>query len=162
MDQVIISASIKRDEGDIFVKPICDLFKIDYENQLKRIKKDPLLSKLASKKTATLQFGDNFERICLPERGFFRWVQLINPTLVQEDIRVHFLDFQINLFDYFFNKAVISHTEQIQYTRLKKMERLYGLIGREIQSLKKKVDSSIDKRFSIQYSLQKELDGSFE
>ena len=63
-------------EGDqIFVKPLCDFFKIDYQNQVERIRNDSILANSYGKNRNKMVFGDNYPRVSLDKKGFIRWIQ---------------------------------------------------------------------------------------
>lgn len=48
--------------GDcIFIKPFCDFFQINYDNQCRKIKSSPLLQRSAGKNTDKFLFGDERE-----------------------------------------------------------------------------------------------------
>jgi hypothetical protein len=137
-----------RYSGDsIFVKPICDFFQIDYENQLKRINKDPILSKLALKKTSITQFGDGFGRITLPKKGFIRWIQLINPQLVQVNLRDKLIEYQTSVFDFLYGYIEREEEIKVKYRRLYKLKRLKTRINTEIGKMEDDIQEYLQGKF---------------
>ena len=92
-----------KSEGDIiFVKPLCDFFKINYDNQAERIKNDQILSNCTGKKPFKTLFGDNYPRVYLDKKGFVRWIQIINPSILQDGLRERFIQYQSDIFDYLY------------------------------------------------------------
>ena len=78
----VFDETIIREEGYIFIKPLCDFFGINPENQGDRIKSDPILAKSSLKKPMKTTNSNNYPRICLDKKGFVRWIQIINPNIV--------------------------------------------------------------------------------
>lgn len=103
-------------DGDWFVKPICDFFKIDYENQVKRINRDKICQTDTGKKADESVFGDNIPRLTLQDRGFSRWIQIINPSIVAGELREKFELFQANIFQYLWSgsEARLAQLENIR------------------------------------------------
>jgi len=99
------NATIKTEGDYIFVKPVCDFFNIEYNNQVERIKVDSILSTCFGKKSNSLIFGDNYQRIYLTRKGFVRWIQLINPSLIPEELQERFVKYQADIFDFMFGTA---------------------------------------------------------
>lgn len=101
----IFNRTIKTDDEYIFVKPLCDFFQIDYENQVDKIRNDAILSLQSVKKPNEKLFGENRPRICLSKKGFIRWIQLINPKTLPEKLQVLFMEYQTDIFDFFYGTA---------------------------------------------------------
>lgn len=99
------NATIKTEGDNIFVKPVCDFFNLEYNNQVERIKVDSILSICFGKKSNSLIFGDNYQRIYLTRKGFVRWIQLINPSLIPEELQERFVKYQADIFDFMFGTA---------------------------------------------------------
>ena len=72
----MFNQTVKYEQEYIWLKPVCDFFKINYENQTRKIKNDPILANQSTKKSNSLMFGDKYPRILLTKKGFIRWVQL--------------------------------------------------------------------------------------
>ena len=75
----LFESTVVKKEDYIFIKPLCDFFGIDYDNQVKKINKDQILKNETSKKTCENLFGDKRPRLSVSNRGFIRWIQLIPP-----------------------------------------------------------------------------------
>ncbi len=131
----MFDSTIKYGDGEIFVKPLCDYFGIQYDNQLRRIKTDPILKTSAGKFTSMLLFGDERPRVTLTPYGFLRWIQLLNPQVVQADKRDLLLEYQTLIFDRLFGSLQSRRDIEVANMRLNKLSRLYSKIGNEIQSL---------------------------
>lgn len=101
----IFNRTIKTDDEYIFVKPLCDFFQIEYKNQVEKIRTDPILANSFGKKPKISLFGDNYPRVCLTKKGFVRWIQLINPTTLPEELRTKFIQYQTDIFDFFYGTA---------------------------------------------------------
>ncbi len=133
-DLIIFESTIRKIDGLIFIKPLCDFFHIDYDNQVKRIGKDPILKNQTSKKTDKSLFGDKIPRLAVSKRGFVRWIQIINPQIVQVSLRKKFIDYQIRIFDYLYSSSIERDDQAAKdYVRLLKLKKLYSVIGNEIQ-----------------------------
>lgn len=85
-------------EGNWFVKPICDFFKIDYDNQVKNIKNDRICQTGTGKKTDETVFGDKRDHLTLSTKTVLRWIQTVNPSIIDGQIRDKFIEFQSNIF----------------------------------------------------------------
>jgi len=136
----------------IFVQPLCDFFKINEQNQYRNIKKDPILQNQWTKKSDELLFGDNYPRFCLTKKGFIRWIQIINPNTINPNLYKQFISYQILVFDYIYGSTLEKEQAKVDYTRLRKLKRLYGIIGREIQKTQGNVTNYLDNTF-IQHKL---------
>lgn len=97
--------TVKTDGDEVFIRPVCDFFKIDYDNQVVRIKNDPILSIQTGKKPFEMLFGDNRPRVFLSKKGFIRWIQLINPKTLPQEMREKFIQYQTGIFDFFYGTA---------------------------------------------------------
>jgi hypothetical protein len=91
----------------IFIQPLCDFFEINRENQQRIIKNDAILSNHSTKKSNEFLFGDNYPRTCLTKKGFIRWIQILNVTIVREDLKDKLIEYQTMIFDYLYGEAVI-------------------------------------------------------
>jgi len=106
----------------IFIHPVCEIFEIDSKNQYKIIKNDPILSNQGGKKTASLLFGDNYLRVFLTRKGFIRWIQLLNPNIVREDLREKLIQYQTNIFDYIYGEALVPNIKREHEIELRQRE----------------------------------------
>lgn len=152
--------TIKYHGNDIWIKPFCDFFGISYKWQVEVLKKDHILSSMVRKNWNEILFGDKRERILLPKKGFIRWIQLINPKIVKEELRRKFKQFQELIFDYLYGSVEDEQQIRFHYNRLHKLERLYGIIGNEIKHTKKILAQYLNSRYtqmSINFIEQKRL-----
>lgn len=101
----LLDQTIKQDEDSVFVKPFCIFFGIDYDNQLKIIKKNYFLQTSVSKKTSMLLFGDKRERLTLQKEGFLVWVLQVKPQIVHPNLTDKLKIVQKNILHYLTNKA---------------------------------------------------------
>lgn len=136
--------AVQMHDGQIWVKPMCDFFEIDVRNQHKKIKNDPILSNLVGKNTPVFGELDKNGRILLTKKGFLRWVQIINPNIIPKQRREQFIYFQSMVFDYLFGNMDEKEQKRMEYARLKKLKRVYGKIGNEINRLNQKIGKYLD------------------
>lgn len=73
----MFSQAVKYESDYIWLKPVCDFFQINYENQTRKIKNDLILANQSTKKSNSLLFGDNYPRILFTKPAFIK-KQLIN------------------------------------------------------------------------------------
>jgi len=112
-DIQIFQQTILRDEKDyIFIQAICDFFEINVENQSRFIKNDIILANESTKKSNNFVFGDNRQRLCLTKKGFFRWIQLLNPNIVREDLKEKLTYYQSAIFEYLYGERVMPNLER--------------------------------------------------
>jgi len=124
-----------------------EFFGISYEHAFRRIKKDEILKTETIKKSCEIIFGDKRERVCLTKKGFIRWIQLLNGTLVRPELQAALIEYQRFIFDYLYGDATCQDQAKIDYVRLKKLKRLYGVIGREIQLVQGNLTNYMDNTF---------------
>lgn len=147
---------------NIWVKPVCEFFELDVQNQYTKIKKDPILGKLygknntdfekngnlVGKNTPDLGEIDNNGRILLSKKGFLRWVQIINANTIKEVLREKFISYQTLVFDYLYGSAEDEEQIKVHYNRMQKLERLYSKIGTEIKREKAIVATFLNDRYT--------------
>ena len=148
----MFNQTIQYQGNDIWIKPVCDFFEINYENQTRKVKKDNILSKQSTKKSSSLMFSDNYPRILLTKKGFVRWIQLINPQTIKETLREKFSQFQDLVFDFLYGSVEDEAQTSFHYTRLRKLEKLYSKIGTEIKREKKALTKCLNGKY-LQLSL---------
>ena len=134
-------------KNHIAVKPFCTFFGLDFQNQVERIKRDPVLNQLYGNFRTVGSDSKQREMFCLSKRGFVRWIDRINPQNVDEFLREKFIQYQILIDDYLYGSEEENQKIKIDYVRLKKLKRLYSLIGREIQRYESNVKLYMDARF---------------
>jgi len=150
---VMFERTVKYSNDVIFIKPLCDLFNISYENQCRVISNDEILQTSSTKKSDKMLFGDKRERVCLTKKGFIRWIQLINPQIVQVSLKENFIKYQILIFDYLYGNVEKEDLLKIKYARLKKLKSLYGKIGYEIQQCQLELNGYVEERLGGQKKL---------
>jgi hypothetical protein len=151
----MFSNTIKYDDNTwIWVKPVCDFFKINYENQTRKIKSDPILANHSTKKSNSLMFGDNYPRLLVDKIGFIRWIQLINPNTIATELRSSFEKYQELVMEFLFGSVEREQKATINYARLKKLRRLKGIINAEIKKCDKSVNGYLTSRLNHQTKLQ--------
>ena len=84
----------------IFIKPLSDFFGINHQRQYVRIQNDVILARSLTKKSKMMTNGRTYPRICLDKKGFIRWIQIINPNIVAEELWESFINYQEMVFDY--------------------------------------------------------------
>ena len=147
----MFESTVKQDGDDIFIKPLCDFFGIDPENQQDRIKNDPILAKSSGKKPMKTMFGDNYPRTFLTKKGFIRWIQIINPNIIDESLRNQFMVYQELVFDYMYGASEEQMLIANLNTRLQIMKNEYSSLGNNIRTTQRDLFSALNKRY--QYSL---------
>lgn len=134
--------------GDvIFVKPFCDFFQIDYDNQCRRINYSELLKRSAGKNPDKLLFGDERERITLTKQGFITWILQLNPSIVQVSLREKLFQYQSFIFDFMFGSIEREENAKVSYARLKKLKRLKTKIASEIALCEDEIHNYLDGKF---------------
>ena len=108
--------TVKSDGDLVFVKPICDFFKIDYLYHTRTINESILLNRFSTTKACKELFGDDRPRVVLTKQGFLMWILQLNPQIIEEIYREKFLQFQILVFDFLFGsrEADINFSKIIQ------------------------------------------------
>ena len=149
----LFSQLVKYEGEDVWIKPFCDFFGISYKWQVEVLKKDYILASMVRKNSSELLFGDKRERVLLPKKGFVRWIQIINPSTVDPELRPNFQFFQETVLDYLYGSSEEHDQAKINYNRLHKLERLYSKIGQEI----KRVKSALQEHWNSRY-LQTSMD----
>ncbi|HMG94374.1 MAG TPA: phage antirepressor N-terminal domain-containing protein [Chryseolinea sp.] len=128
----MFNATVKYTGEHIFIKPFCDFFQINMQNQYRSIDKDEILRSERIKKSSMLLFNDERARVALSKRGFTRWIQILNPQIVQVSLRQKLIQYQRLIFDFLFGK--VERDEQIKVIahRRDKLKRLKSKIAIEI------------------------------
>ena len=87
-DIQIFTETVRYDDDQlhVFIKPLCDLFGLDSDNQRNTVLRDSILNNESVTKADEFIFGDKRERLALTKVGFVRWVQLLNPDLVRPEL----------------------------------------------------------------------------
>jgi len=106
----------RSENGDWFIKPICDFFGLEYDNQADKISKDKICQTDTGKFPSELVFGDKRLHSTLRNRGFSRWIQMISASNVRVELREKFEIFQANIFDFLW-EGNIEKTAQLEDIR---------------------------------------------
>lgn len=145
--------SVRLIDSNIAIKPFCTFFGLNFQNQMERIKRDPVLNQLYGNFHTTGADNKQYSMFCLSKRGFIRWIDRINPQNVAENLRGNFIRFQILVDDYLYGSSQENEQMRLNYTRLKKLRQLYAKIGREIQRVDTEVKYFLDNRY-VQLSFE--------
>jgi hypothetical protein len=143
----MFNSTVKYSGEQIFVKPFCDFFGISYENQCRFIKKDMILQTSSTKKSDKLLFGDERERVTLSKIGFMRWIQLINPQIVQVSLREKLKEYQYMIFEFLLGNIQSEDKTKLAYTRLNRLRNLKEKINHEIKKSEKELQGYLCTKF---------------
>ena len=132
---------------NIWIKPVCHFFSLNVQNQYRKLKNDTILRNLWTKKSADLGEIDNNGRILLSKKGFIRWIQTINVNTIRKELQEKFVLFQTLIFDFLYGSVESEEKTRFHYTRLQKLERLYGKIGAEIKREKTELALCLNSRY---------------
>ena len=149
----LLRQTVKYEHEHVWIKPVCDFFEIDYVHQRRFIKNDPVLANQVCKKTSSLAFGDNYQRILLTKKGFVRWVQLLKPNTVKEDLRPLLVQYQTAVFDYLYGSMEEKERTATVYKRLHKLRRLKGKIDAEIRACTGQVNTYLHSHLQGQLTI---------
>lgn len=147
----MFTSTVTNDDEHIYIKPLCDFFKIDPENQGDKIKNDLILAKSSVKKPNKTLFGDNYPRLSLDKKGFIRWIQLLNPNIIDKKLRPSFLIYQELIFEFFYGAAEEQKMIGSLNAKLQSLKMDYSSIGHEIRITQQQLFAALNKRY--QYSL---------
>ena len=157
----IFKQTVVEENEKIWIKPLCDFFDLNVQNQHRKLKNDPILGNLWTKKSTDFGEADKNGRILLTKKGFIRWIQTINHNTMREDLRDSFIQYQTMIFDYLYGSAEEHANARKNFTRLQKLERLYGKIGNEIKREKQALQDHLARRYtqtSLSFPKQKVLE----
>lgn len=143
--------TVRIENEHVFVKPLCDFFEITYDNQAVKIKNDPILSKSAGKKPLKSLFGDNHPRLYLDKKGFIRWIQIINPSIIREDLRDSFIKYQALIFDFFYGSAEQETTIRSLVAEQQDVDNRLKELASQKRKIRKALNQALLDRY--QYSL---------
>jgi hypothetical protein len=107
-----------------------------------------------AKNSNKMLFGDNYPRFCLDKKGFVRWIQIINPTIIDQSLRASFLIYQELIFDYLYGAAEEQQTIARLNLQLQELRSEYSLIGSEIRITQRNLFDALNRRY--QYCLPQE------
>jgi hypothetical protein len=143
--------TVKYEDGFIFVQPLCDFFKIDYQNQVSKIKNDPKMALQYGKNHNETLFGDNRSHFSLTKNGFLMWILSINSSTVSAELKENFIQYQIFISEYLFGSA----EQENEIKQLISEKKSVDLQLRELAAQKRRIARSLsialDNRY--QYAL---------
>lgn len=147
----MFESTVKVENDQIYVKPICDFFKIHYANQVDKIKNDPILGNSFQKNKNKIVFGDNYPRVSLDKKGFIRWIQIINPSIIREDLRESFIKYQALIFDFFYGSADQEDSIRKLVGQTQTIDEQLRELARQKRQLRKQLTQALNERY--QYSI---------
>ena len=147
----MFTSTVKDDNEHIFIKPLCDFFKIDTEKQVVKIKTDQILANCYAKKSNKMLFGDNYLHFCLDKKGFIRWIQLLNPNIIDKNLRPSLLIYQELIFEFLYGAAEEQKMIGSLNAKLQSLKMDYSSIGHEIRITQQQLFMALNNRY--QYSL---------
>jgi hypothetical protein len=147
----MFTSTVKDDNEHIFIKPLCDFFKIDTEKQVIKIKNDQILANCYAKKSNKMLFGDNYLHFCLDKKGFIRWIQLLNPNIIDKNLHSSLLIYQELIFEFLYGAAEEQKMIGSLNAKLQSLKMDYSSIGHEIRITQQRLFRALNNRY--QYSL---------
>lgn len=155
----MFTETVKVEGAGIWVRPVCDFFKIDVRNQHRNIKNDPILGKLVEKSLPDLGEIDKNGRILLTKKGFIRWIQIINPSIVPVDLREQFITFQELITDYLYGSIEEHEFISKLNTEIQVLRTHYSEIGNQIRTKQKQLVEALNQRYQyrIDFKEQKQI-----
>ena len=137
---VIFQKVIQKTENEqIAVRPICEYFEINYDNQLKHIKKDVILSQLYTQSRQLGSDGRSWDMISLPKDGVARWLNTINASLVTELHRNNFIDFLMALHEFLYKPKKTDNMAAEKLDQLMQIQEAIDLKDETISLMKKEI-----------------------
>lgn len=156
----MFTETVKEENNLIWVRPLCDFFQIDVQNQYIKIKKDPILAKLYGKNSTDLGKNDKNGRILLTKKGFIRWIQIINPTIIPDELREKFIEYQEKISDYLLgsmeeHEAISATMQQLNEWKMK-----YSDAGNMVKQKQKELNELLNQRYQyrLPFNEQKKLE----
>ena len=143
--------TVKYKDNHIFVKPLCDFFEIDYDNQVSKIKKDPEMASRTGKFRCEVLFSDTRLHFSLTKNGFLMWILSINPSLVREDLREKFIRYKSLISDYLYGSVEEQENIRMLNGRLQLLKNKYSEVGTEIRITQRNLTDALNQRY--QYSI---------
>jgi len=156
---VMFNQTVKYENDNIWVKPVCDFFNLHVKNQHAKIKKDLILGKLVGKNRPDLGEIDNNGRILLSKKGFLRWIQIINPNTIDPKLQPSFLLYQELIFDYLIGSGEEQKMIGNLNAKLQDLKMDYSALGNEIRTTQKALFAALNRRYqySLPFEAQKEI-----
>jgi len=143
--------TIQYEEELIWIVPVCEFFKINIQNQQRKLKNDPILRNLWTNLSTDLGKIDKNGRILLSKKGFSRWIQTINENTIDENLRENFITYQTLLHDFLYGSAEIHTAIRKTRAELDEWTAMYSNSGNMVKRKKKELDELLNNMF--QYKL---------
>ena len=171
----MFSDTIKNENGLIWITPVCEFFNLHVQNQYSKIKNDPILGKLYGKNHTDLEknedlygknrtdleknedqvrkivpvFGeiDKNGRILLTRKSFLRWIQIINPNTIPENIRDNFILYQEMIADFLFGSIEEHETITKVNHELQQWKQKYSEAGTMIKKTQIELTDLLNARY---------------
>ncbi len=147
----MFTTTVRYEDTLIWVRPFCDFFQIDYKHQYKKIKNDPILSKVVEKNRPDLGKIDDNGRILLTKKGFLRWIMIINMNIIPAVLRTQFIQYQETISDFLFGSAEQENTIQKLVNRSQYLDEQLRELARQKRQVRKHLTQALNDRY--QYSL---------
>lgn len=135
--------------NDIFIKPFCDFFDINYENQRRVINSDRLLQKWSTKKSSSLQFGDKYVRVLLTKKGFLRWIQQLKINIVRKDLQEKLAIYQEYIFDYLYGSFEKEEEIKKVVVRRNRLKSLKTKVESELKAMNDKIEDYLNGKVTV-------------
>lgn len=143
--------TVKYERSLIWIKPVCELFQINAQNQQRKIKNNPLFQKLWTNLSTDLGEIDKNGRILFSKNGFLMWILSINASTVSDESRENFIKYQTLISAFLFG----SNEEHDLICKLNKeiqdYKMLYSEVGNQIRKKQKQLIEALNQRY--QYSI---------
>ena len=167
----MFSDTIKNENGLIWIKPLCDFFKLHVKNQYHNIKKDPILTKLVQKNRPDSDQDENLVRknipdfgeidkngrILLSRKGFLRWVQIINPNIIPEDFRDNFILYQEMVSDFLFGSVEEHETITRVNHELQQWKQKYSEAGTMVKKKQAELTLLLNTRYQYRIDFKQTI-----
>lgn len=161
----MFTETVHEENNLIWIKPLCDFFNISLQNQQRKLKNDPIFSKLWIKKSTDLEETANLNgkkstdfgeidlngRILLTKKGFIRWIQTLNPNIIDLNLQQQFIQYQEKVSDYLFGTMEEHEAISATMKKLNDLKKLYSEVGNDIRTTQKELQELLNQRY--QYRL---------
>ena len=152
--------TVKVESGQIFVKPLCDFFGIDYRNQVSKIKNSPEMASQIGKNRSEMLFSDTRHHLSLTKNGFLMWILSINPLTIREELRDNFIRYKSLISDYLYGSAEEQENIRNLNARLQQLKNRNRETRREIRVTQGKLTDALNQRYQyeIDFTENSQLD----
>lgn len=144
--------TVKYEGSHIFVKPLCDFFGINYDNQVSKIKNTPELALQTGKNRCETLFGDTRHHFSLTKTGFLIWILSINHSTVRTDLQQNFIQYRSLIAEFLFGSIEEHELISRLNAELQNYRKQYSELGNIIRSTEKQLKEALNQRY--QYRLE--------